>query len=306
MTFPLPFRPLAGLRGGKNASYVIVGMFTGHYRAGAERLAASCERFGLAYELHEVPMVHRSISVRGTDDLSFTKANFIAHMLAAHAKPVLYIDADCEILSPPTLIDELVQSGHDFAIYNWCAGAANEMYLPIELGGDGAPQTGKRYYRAGGVPQQSDEQLLCSGCVQFYRPTFAARALLKKWHQAIASMAGCADDMVLDFTFNNLSRWSLLGFFLRPAWLPKAYARIAWWIHDQPVINHPDFPSPISEFKPVTHATRKRVYDSLMRKRREKGRYPPGCIIDTQEKLICRLVDGQPVRVGEIKETLWL
>ena len=210
--FPLPFRSLGALHGGENASYVIVGMFTDHYRAEAERLAASCERFGLAYDLHAVPTVHHSISARGTDDLSFTKANFIRHMLAAHVKPVLYMDVDCEILSPPVLIDELVRSRHDFAIYNWCADASNEFYMPIELGGNGAPETGKRYYRpAGSVLWQSDKQLLCSGCVQFYRPSLAARALLKKWHQTIASMDGCADDMVLDFTFNNLSRCHCSG-----------------------------------------------------------------------------------------------
>jgi len=303
--FPLPFRSLGALHGGENASYVIVGMFTDHYRAEAERLAASCERFGLAYDLHAVPTVHHSISARGTDDLSFTKANFIRHMLAAHVKPVLYIDVDCEILSPPVLIDELVRSRHDFAIYNWCADASNEFYMPIELGGNGAPETGKRYYRpAGSVLWQSDKQLLCSGCVQFYRPSLAARALLKKWHQTIASMDGCADDMVLDFTFNNLSRWSLL--WLRPAWLPKAYARYAWWIRDQPVINHPDFPNRVSAFKPVSHPARKRIYLSLMQRRGADGPYPRDCVIDTQEGAICKLVDGKLVILARTEAPFWL
>jgi hypothetical protein len=107
--FPLPFRSLRTISGGKEGLYVI------------GRLAALCAKFGLQYVIDEVPAVHRSISYRGIDDLFYTKANFIRHLLAAHKKPVLYLDADCEFVSQPDLIDELVRSGCDFAIHNGCA-----------------------------------------------------------------------------------------------------------------------------------------------------------------------------------------
>jgi len=69
-------------------------MFTAAYRGQAERLAASCSKFGLPYEIHEVPTGTPVHSPHGSEDLSFTKANFIHHLLAVHSKPVLYLDAD--------------------------------------------------------------------------------------------------------------------------------------------------------------------------------------------------------------------
>ena len=305
--FPQPFRSHDTLRGDGNPAYVVVGMFTASYRPGAERLAASCRKFNIAYELHQVPTIHNSISVRGTDDLAFTKANFILQMLATHKRPVVYIDADCEIMSPLVLIDELVRSRSNFAIYNWCADQSNDRFMPIERRGNNALGVEKRYYVwAGAVVWESHSQLLCSGCVQFYRPSMAARMLLKRWHQTIASMPGCADDDVLDFTFNNLSRWSLLGQLLRPTWLPRTYARQPWWIYDQPVINHPDFPGPNAAFNKLTHPTRKRFYSSQMRRRGAEGRFPPDLIIDTHQGEICKLVNGELVVVAKTDARFWL
>ncbi len=305
--FPQHFRSHGNLRGDGSPAYLVVGMFTASYRACAERLAASCRKFNIACELHEVPTVHNSISVHGSNDLAFTKANFILHMLATHKRPVLYIDADCEILSPPVLIDELVRSRSNFAIYNWCADQSNDRFMPIERRGNNTLGAEKRYYVwAGAVVWQSNKQLLCSGCVQFYRPSMAVRALLKRWHQTIAGMPGCADDDALDFTFNNLSRWSLPGQLLRPTWLPKNYARQPWWIHDQPVINHPDFPGADAAFNQIKHPTRKRFYASQMSRRSAEGRFPPDLIIDTQQGRICKLVNGELVIVAKTDTRFWL
>src|SRR5690348_10276211 len=91
---PLPFASIRTISGGASAPFIVGTMFTSSYAAEAPRLAGSCERFGLQYELHEVCAVHRSISTRGSDDLSCTKANFIRHLIASHRKPVLYVDAD--------------------------------------------------------------------------------------------------------------------------------------------------------------------------------------------------------------------
>lgn len=302
--FPLPLPSLAIVRGGKPGAYLIGALFTAAYRAKAERLAASCERFGLAYEFHEVPSVHRSISVRGSDDLSCTKPNFIQHLLAARRKPVLYVDADCEFLSPPVLVDALVRSRRDFAIYNWCADDYNDRFVPIELGGGGKPSTGRQFYRYyGSVDFLSDSQILCSGLVQFYAYSLAAQRLLKMWHQTIASHLGCADDQALDFTFNNLGPLSRL--LLKTAWLPKAYARIGWWIYAEPVINHADIPSPVSDFADIQDPRRKPFYWSLSQRRTAPGLLPRDCIIDTQNCLLVRR-DGDALEVvGRTDARFW-
>ena len=208
MQFPLPFEfQRSVLRGDKNAPYIICAMFTEDYAHKAERLAASCEKFGLPCILYQVPKVHRSISVRGADDLSYTKPNFIYNLLLVHAKPVLYVDADCELASYPELIGRLVESGSDFAIYNWFADDHTDKLVPVSIAGGDGP-TGNRFYRVvGGFrAAYSKKQLSCSGCTQFYRNSVPARGLLKRWQYAIAAFPGSADDHCLDFAFNNLSR----------------------------------------------------------------------------------------------------
>ena len=129
--FPLPFASLRTLSGEGASPYIAGAMFTAAYAENAMRLAASCAKFSLSYELHEVPTVHRSISLRGSDDLRFTKANFIHHLLTTHKRPVLYLDADLEIVAQPALLSELVRDRIDFAIYNWLADEHNDRFYPV-------------------------------------------------------------------------------------------------------------------------------------------------------------------------------
>jgi hypothetical protein len=307
--FPLPFKSLSVVSGGQDGLYVVGAMFTSGYSEKAKRLATSCEKFGLRYVLHEVPAVHRSISINGTENLSFTKANFVRHLLDEHNKPVLYLDADCEIMSKPDLIGELVQRGCDFATYNWFADECTDRFLPLELSicADNPP-IGNRFYRfAGSVDWFTTSQLCCSGLVQLYRNSYAARALLSRWHRTIATFPGCADDQCLDFVFNNLGRRSWLSWWLKVAWLPKPYARVSWWIYAKPIINHQDCPQPSSNFKEITDLRgRKRHYRSLMEKRKVVRLFPRDCIIDTEQHKVCKLVDGQLVPIEATDQTFWL
>jgi hypothetical protein len=307
--FPIPFSSLRTFSGGEDRPYVIGAMFTGAYRAKAERLAASCARFELPYVLHEVPTVHRSISGRGTDDPRYTKANFIHHMLEAHRKPVLYLDADCEFVAQPELIDELVRSGCDFAIYNWFADERTECFIPVELTpSGGGPAMRNRFYRfLGSEAFFTGKQLKCNGLVQFYGNSIAARALLSRWHGTIAVFPGCTDDSALSFTYNNLTKQSWLWWLLKVRWLPKSYARIAWWIYEKPIINHADLPSKSTSFRKIDDPRgRKQFYLSLMAQRKPNQLYAQDCIIDTEQHMLCRLDDGRLVPVGPIDQTLWL
>ena len=132
-TFPIPFRSLRTMSGGGERSFVVGAMFTAAYADKAERLAASCRKFNLSYVIHEVPSVHRSMSARGTEDLAYTKANFIRNLIKSHRKSILYLDADCEFVAAPELISELVRSACDFAIYNGFDDKYADRFLPVEL-----------------------------------------------------------------------------------------------------------------------------------------------------------------------------
>jgi len=306
--FPLPFKSLRTISGGGDQPFIVGAMFTAAYANKAARLAASCESFGLSFELHEVPTVHASISASGSSDPSFTKANFIHHLLKKHRKPVLYMDSDCEIVARPELISELARSDCDFAIYNWLADDYTDMFKPVGVETACAAPVSNRFYRFGGsVDWYSTTQLVCSGLVQFYRASLAARVLLMRWHQTVLEFPGSADDQCLDFTYNNLKKGSWLPKALKARWLPKAYARIAFWIYAKPIINHAELPASNSNFTRIKDpAGRQRRYQSGLEKKQGVCPIPRDCIVDTQQGMLCKQVDGQVVPFERTEQKFWL
>jgi hypothetical protein len=296
------------MNGEGNAPYIVCAMFTASYAEKANRLAASCAKFSLPYELHEVPTVHRSMSTRGCDDLGFTKANFVHHLLSTHKRPVLYLDADVEFTAQPDLITELVRDRCDFAIYNWLADQYTDRFYPIDHKlGDPRPARARFFRYTGTVDSYSTTQLFCSGATQFYGNSRAARALLSSWHQTLPAFPGSVDDHCLDFTYNNLIKRSWLSWSLKSQWLPKAYARYAFWIYAEPIINHRDFPASVSDFIPIKDpGGRRRYYQSQMEKKKPDYLLPRDCIIDTQEHMLCKLVDGKLVPIGKTPHQFWV
>ena len=307
-TFPLPFRSVRRISGGNEGRYIVGAMFTARYSKEAERLAASCEKFGLSYAIHEVAAVHRSIHTSGSDDLSFTKPNFIRHLLGAHGKPVLYLDVDCELMSEPRLIDRLSGSGCDFAIYNWLADEHTDTFVPIELGiGPDGPPIRNRFYRFWrSFDWYSTTQLVCAGCVQFYASSEAARFLLSEWQKTIAMFPGVADDGCLAFAFNNLGPRSGE---MKVHWLPKDYARISWWIYVKPVIDHREHPQADSKFLDITNmdpAGRQGWYPSLAELRTVASLFPRDCIIDTERRVVGKIVGDQLVTIKTTDQMFWI
>jgi hypothetical protein len=313
LQFPLRYRQRRTVRmrstrhfsGGKDRAYLIGAMFTADYAKKAEHLAASCERFGLPYVMHEVPVIHRSISSSGSETSPFTKPNFIRDLLTTHGKPILYVDADCEIVSEPDLIDRLVDSGFDFAIYNWLADHNTDSFMPLKIPAKAnKPPVMNRFFRfRTSVDWYSTTQLMCSGCVQLYGQSSAAAFLLSEWQKTILEFPGCADDECLSFAFNNLGTADREA--LKVSWLPKAYARIAYWIYEKPVINHKEHPS-IAPFKRIDDpAGRKSIYESRVEKRNVARLFPTDCIIDTEKRLLCKFFEGALVPVQVIKQTFW-
>jgi hypothetical protein len=303
-TFPLPLAASLAIQRARAGSYIVVAMFTGSYWEKAKRLAISCEKFRLPYALYEVPAVHRSISSRGTPEPNFTKANFIHRMLSQYRKPVLYVDADCEFLAEPELLEGMAKAGCDFAIYNWLADEHTDAFAPVEVNIGEGP-TKKRFYAySHSVEYFATNQLFCSGPVQFYGNSDAARMLLAEWHRTILAFPGTADDACLDFAFNNLGPRAET---LRAGWLPKSYARYPWWIYVNPVIKHADMPNLENEFVPITDpAGRMRFYPERTEKRNEVRLFPRDCIIDTQERLVCRMIGNQLVAYSRTDLNFWL
>jgi hypothetical protein len=304
-TFPLPFRSLSTLSGGKERGYILAALFTPEFTGKARHLAASCEVFGVPYVMHEIAAVHTSIHSQGSADPSFTKANFIHHVLNQHNKPVLYVDADCEFLDEPKLLNDLVASGCDFAIYNWFADEHTDAFAPVEISLSGKPPIRDRFYTyTHSVEFFAPDQLMCSGLVQYYGNSESARMLLREWQRTIVAFSGCSDDSCLDFTFNNLGTRKLS---VRIRWLPKAYARISWWIYAKPVINNAYGTDDQNIFIPVKDsAGRQRFYLDRVQKRNEVRLFPRDCIIDTEQRVILRLVNNEFVVVSPTDQNFWL
>jgi hypothetical protein len=292
----------------ETAHYIVGAMMTpSHVRFG-ERLAASCRAHSLPLGLFEVPFVHRSISRAGSDDMRFTKANFVHFLLERYRRPVLYVDVDCVVAQRPTRIDEYLAARVDFAIFNWLAEERTEAYIPAEIAvhdGSATRTTRDRFFRfSHSIDAMSGTQLLCSGAVQWYNNTGAARRLLASWQGVIERSPGSADDKCLDFAFNN---FSVHGTPLKPAWLAKSYARYAWWIYESPVINHPELPDTGQGFTPLDELDgRRRIYADELQQRKVDYIFPKDCLIDTQTRTLFRLHDGAWRAAGTFSAPLWL
>jgi hypothetical protein len=306
--FPLPLSSRRKITGGGEGPYIVGAMFTANYVKEAERLVASCERFGLAHAIHEVPVVHRSIHSRGADDPTYTKANFIHHLLDTHKKPILYLDADCEFVADPDLVPGLVKSGCDFSVYNWLADEYTDTFAPIELGvgADGPPIKNRFFHFRSCIDWYSTSQLIPSGCVQLYGNTDGARHFLSEWHQTIVTFPRTSDDQCLSFAFNNLDpRTSTLNV----QWLPKAYARISWWIYAKPVINHEGRPqrnSKFIQFDCLDTGQRKIFYPSAAELKTVTPLFPRDCIIDTERGVLAKIIGDQLVTIGITDQTFWI
>lgn len=311
--FPLAFptdRPLAEPTADELARhpFVVTTMATASHRPLAGRLLDSARRHALPVAAYAVPAVHRSISPAGSSDPALTKANLISAVLERFGRPVLYVDADCVFARFPARVPQLVADGRDFAIFNWLAEEHTEAYRPVAVpvgqGAARAVEHGRYYGFSHSVDLASDSQLICSGAVQFYGTSDGARQLLAAWQAAIGEFPGTADDQCLDFAFNNRGA-ALAG--LRTAWLGKAYMRCAWWIYERPVIDHPEMPSAGSGFAPfVARDARQRFYPGQVRPHPVEYVFPRDCLVDTRQRLLCRVAGNTLVPVKRLARDLWL
>ncbi|WKZ11778.1 MAG: hypothetical protein QY320_11900 [Gammaproteobacteria bacterium] len=311
MTAPARFTGelfLEDLAGLERTGFVVCSFFTpgDGYERYARRLAASCRRFGLPHSLWRVPVVHHSISWRGSPDLRFTKAGFIEACLDRLGGPgVAYLDVDMLVAAQPQSLCEAQAAGHDFAVYNWFGDPRNEAYLPANHQLASTAPESSFYLFSHRVEWCSHSQLNCSGSTQFYRNSPAARALLARWQQTIAANPRAADDQSLNFAYNNPIPGTPPP---RALWLDKAYMRCPWWPHVAPVILHPQIPALSQPFAAVAESAGGRLVHFEHCTRNETPLlFPRDGGVDTATGIVFRLdAQGRPQPVGRYEGRFWI
>jgi hypothetical protein len=261
------------------SDYTVVTMYSPDCQALAERLRSSLTLFKLHHAMYEVPAVHRSISSRGIDDLSLTKASLIRFAWRQHRRPVLYLDCDVVLRQPPLRIAALRQARRELAIYNWLADEFTDCFVPVTALDLPA---GRFYQFSHAVDDYAPEQLMCSGTAQYWAPTPATEALLGSWLDAQRRFPRAEDDVCLDHAFNSADSAARPSY----AWLDKAYARFAWWPHVQPVIDHPQLPSLKPQFEPIEDAAKS---PAVWEKRRIPRAMPRDCLVDVVGRRLYRV-----------------
>jgi len=222
-------------------------------------------------------------------------------------RPVLYLDVDCVVRSAPKLIQRLIKGENDFAIMNWLAQDNTEAYVPIEIQyATGEKIRSDRFFQFSySIGHEAQDQLICSGAVQFWCPTPAAENLLARWHATIIANPGVPDDKCLDFALNNPS--GDLPMQLKPFWLPKAYARYAYWIFDEPVIDHPEFPSSGDDGAKLSESDgRKWFYPERARPKTEFPRIPRDCLVDVKMRQIVRYDGSHLTPIADLDRPVWI
>jgi hypothetical protein len=228
----------------QSVPFIVLFAATPSHQGMANRLKDSVKKLGLPFISLQVPTIHKSVSPKGSDDIRYCKANLIAHILNDKNRPILYIDSDCVVESYPFLIEYLSAEAYDFAIFNWLNLESNQAYVRDE-----SEETDSQTYKfSHSIDYISRTQLICSGAVQYWGYSNISLQLLSKWMDCVENNPNSPDDHSLDYAYNNLEE--PLG--IKSYWLPKAYARYAWWVFDKPVINHPDYPNPGLGFTSLT------------------------------------------------------
>lgn len=310
---PIPFEHKIykeSLSSKHQTNFIICSMFTSDppkLSIYANRLIQSCEQFQLPYIIYEIPQVHQSISLKGTDHVAFTKANIIFSTLNRYPRlNVLYLDIDVLFTDYPSKIEEISNSQINFAIYNWLNDQHNEAYVPIIQTADFEERFSHFYVLSHFVSLYDPTQLNCSGAVQFYKNSDFAKYLLQAWQYVVAENPIYADDQLLNYTYNNFvfDKTNFSAF-----WLDKSYCRYAWWPHIKPVINHPDFPdnSSRAQITTIHHLPEVVLHEELLYNKKSADLlFPSEYVLDTKNNFIYKFDKGKIVDKKPFTQPLWI
>jgi hypothetical protein len=280
--------------------FCVAAMFTENHRAYADRLKASLDLVNLNYSLYQVPEVHCSISPNGTNDITFSKPNFIKNVIDELKCSILYVDADVVVREFPTAIADASQKGVDLAIYNWLADKTTYAYAPVTMMYDGIEEKDRFYKLSNAMHLFDMNQLSCSGAVQYYCNSNRATNLLASWLDATSQYANVADDQLLDYAFNFCT--NDLGVVAN--WLDKAYCRYPWWIYVRPIIDHPQFPSTDNLRNLFERTGKQRFRLEQCQTISSQPPFPNDALIDVKKKQLLQRSSGYWM-VTPINRQLW-
>ena len=224
-------------------------------------------------------------------------------MLRFPAKNILYLDIDVFFVDYPDVIVEISEANYDFAIYNWLNDEHNEAYIPINRKIESGNIYSDFYMFSHCIGYHSNEQLICSGAVQFYRNSIKTKYLLESWQRVIANNPDYADDECLDYAYNNF----ILDLEdLKPFWLDKPYCRYPWWPHIKPVILHPDLPCGKRSCHLTEINNRQRFYPIRCQPKSNSFLFSPDYIIDTKNRFLLKIINNQITDRKTIKQDFWI
>ena len=176
--------------------------------------------------------IHTSVSTNGSSNVLYSKPSMILKALEILNLPILYLDCDMVLKENIVLFNDFKHDNIDFSILNWLSLKDNSAYVPVIY------EDTTYYNFSHEINFQSDNQLICSGAVQYWNNTNLSKLLLSKWLKTIIAQPFAQDDHSLDYSFNNFDNSDIITY-----WLPKSYCRYFWWIFDDPIIDHPDIPN---------------------------------------------------------------
>lgn len=207
-------------------NYIVCSMLTKNYYKFYNRFKLSCIDHDLPLAIYEIPEIHYSITMSGSSDIRFSKHNFILSCLERYNCPIVFLDIDLVVCQFPYIFDSITT---DFAIYNWLADIENTTYVFDPNKKVYVPNHEIRYY--------SEEQMIGTGPVHYWRPTDPVKELLTRLGLYLTNTPYASDDHMIDVFFN------FRDFDITYTWLPKEYVRFPWHPHVKPVILHPDWPA---------------------------------------------------------------
>jgi hypothetical protein len=119
---------------------------------------------------------------------------------------------------------------------------------------------------------------------------------LARWNAAIDKNPNAADDICLDFSYNNYFDKGMM----KSYWLPKSYARYAFWIFDKPIINHPDLPHVGSQFQELKLNQGEFLVDEGFFQRRAEIFYiQPNTFLDVHKNEIVMFQNGMRLKIAK-------
>lgn len=196
-----------------NKPFVIVSFFTGEgdYQKFATQLEQSCAKFSIPTFIEQVPSQGHWVKNNSM------KPNFILRQLLKYRTKIIWLDADCEIISYPKLFEEYF----DFSIYRWTFDKNSKPINPI-------PNTDH--------PNSAEiSHTIFSGGVIGFNYTVKGLELLIRWTTACNNNPLIRDDNVLDDIFNEYNK----DIKSTNLWLPQSYNRMEkHWPTITPVIQH--------------------------------------------------------------------